>query len=48
VKDHVEQRTSQKYVVYKAVKFRQQLVAGRNFSIKVRNIVIYEEKSMKA
>ncbi|KAJ4925076.1 hypothetical protein JOQ06_017814 [Pogonophryne albipinna] len=35
VKDQVEQRTNQKYVVYKAVKFRDQLVAGLKLNIKV-------------
>ncbi|KAF3836550.1 hypothetical protein F7725_029108 [Dissostichus mawsoni] len=35
VKDQVEQRTNQNYVVYKAVQFRSQLVAGTNLTIKV-------------
>ncbi|XP_034004854.1 uncharacterized protein LOC117497078 isoform X2 [Trematomus bernacchii] len=35
VKDQVEQRTNQKYAVYKAVTFQQQVVAGGNFNIKV-------------
>ncbi|XP_034056373.1 cystatin-B-like [Gymnodraco acuticeps] len=35
VKDQVEKQTKQKYVVYKAVKYRAQLVAGQNLTIKV-------------
>ncbi|KAL3040373.1 hypothetical protein OYC64_011409 [Pagothenia borchgrevinki] len=35
VKDQVEQRTNQKYAVYKAVKFRFAVAAGRDLTIKV-------------
>ncbi|KAI4806964.1 hypothetical protein KUCAC02_017753 [Chaenocephalus aceratus] len=35
VKDQVEKETNQKYVVYKAVKYRSQVVAGLNLTIKV-------------
>ncbi|KAK5897861.1 hypothetical protein CgunFtcFv8_015327 [Champsocephalus gunnari] len=35
VKDQVEEETNQKYVVYKAVKYRLQVVAGLKLTIKV-------------
>ncbi|KAK5897862.1 hypothetical protein CgunFtcFv8_015328 [Champsocephalus gunnari] len=35
VKDQVEKETNQKYVVYKAVKYRLQVVAGLKLTIKV-------------
>ncbi|XP_070842512.1 cystatin-B-like [Chaetodon trifascialis] len=35
VKPEVEKRTNKKYVEFKAVKYRLQIVAGQNFLIKV-------------
>ncbi|XP_027131506.1 stefin-C-like, partial [Larimichthys crocea] len=41
VKCQVEEKTNKKHGIYKAVKYRSQLVAGMNYLIKVINILIF-------
>lgn len=43
VKAQVEYKTKKTYEEFRAVKYRQQTVAGTNFFIKVTNIVMFEK-----